>query len=146
MSSARISLPRSGAVSGPRRSSQPGGVPRTLRAATQHHGRAVIITVAGELDASNEGDWQHLLAQMAAAATAPGPVVVDVRGLGFMGSCAYTVLARQAERCRRRGVTLCLVSTQPGVARTVAACGLRWMLAIYPTIESALSRAGVASS
>ncbi|MBO0866198.1 MAG: anti-sigma factor antagonist, partial [Mycobacterium sp.] len=80
----------------------------------------------------------YLLAEMAGTATAPGPVVVDVRGLDFMGACAYAALARQAERCRRRGVTLCLVSTQPIVARTVAACGLRWMLPIHPTIEAAL--------
>jgi anti-anti-sigma factor len=142
MNSARIRVRRSGAVSSPRLTSQLGGAPRALRATTQRNGRAVIITVGGEVDASNEGDWNYLLAQIAATATPPGSVVVDVSGLDFMGSCAYAALARQAERCRRRGVTLCLVSTQPIVARTVAACGLRWRLPIHPTIETALSRAG----
>lgn len=142
MNSAKISVHRSEAASGPERTSQLGGVPCALHATTQHKGRAVIITVAGEVDAGNEGDWKYLLAQMATVATPPGPVVVDVRGLSFMGSCAYPALARQAERCRRRGVTLCLVTTHPIVARTVAACGLRWMLPIRPTIEAALSLGG----
>ena len=142
MRSARIKIYRSGARSSPRLTSQPDGAPYALCATTKHFGSAVVIIAGGEVDASNEGDWNYLLAEMAATATPPGPVVVDVRGLDFMGGCAYAVLARQAERCRRRGVTLCLVSTQPIVARTVAACGLRWMLPIYPKIETALSRAG----
>jgi anti-anti-sigma factor len=142
MSSAKISVHHSGATSSLQSKTQLSGTRPALRASTRHHGRAVIITVAGEVDAGNEGDWRHLLAQMAAAAAAPGPVVVDVRGLSFMGSCAYSGLARQAERCRRRGVTLCLVATHPVVARTVAGCGLRWMLPIHPTVESALSGSG----
>ena len=141
MSSARIRVHRSGAVPSPR-TSPLGGARRALRAATRRHGRAVVIAVRGEVDASNEEDWKYLLAQMAATAATPGPVVVDVRGLNFMGSGAYAALAREAEWCRRRGVTLYLVSTQPIVARTVAACGLRWMLPIHPTVEAALSRAG----
>lgn len=140
MSSARIGVFRSEAVSSARPAARPGGATCDLRATTQHAGPAVIITVRGEVDASNEGDWMFLLAQMTTTATPPGPVVVDVRGLDFMGCCAYAVLARQAERCRRRGVTLRVVSAQPIVARTVAACGLRWLLPIHPTIEAALSR------
>ncbi|ORV10421.1 hypothetical protein AWB95_15935 [Mycobacterium celatum] len=109
-----------------------------MNATTSQRGRAVIISVAGEVDASNEGDWRYLLAEMVALATVPGRVVVDVRDLDFMGCCAYTALAREAERCRRRGLNLCLVSQDPIVARIVAACGLRWLLPMYPTTEAAL--------
>jgi anti-anti-sigma factor len=69
------------------------------------------------------------------------PFVVDLRHLEFMGCCAFAVLARQAERCKRRGVTLCLVSDKPLVARIVAVCGLRPLLPIYPTVEMAMTRA-----
>lgn len=142
MGSARIKICRSGSAASAGLASQRGGAPRALRASTQRIGSAVVIAVGGEVDASNEGDWHYLLDEMAATAIPPGPVVVDVRGLDFMGCCAYAVLARQAERCRRRGVTLCLVSTQPIVVRTVGACGLRWLLPIHPTIETALAGAG----
>lgn len=141
MNSAKITLGRFGPGLSMRPTPRPAGAPGALHATTERNGSAVIITVAGEVDASNDGDWRYLLAQMSATAPAPGPVVVDVRGLDFIGCCAYAVLARQSERCRRRGVTLSLVSTQPIVARTVAACGLRWLLPICPTIGAALSRA-----
>lgn len=107
---------------------------------SRRSGSAVVVSAGGEVDASNEAKWDRLVSETAAAATAPGPVVVDVRQLDFMGCCAFTVLARKAEGCRRRGVSLCLVSHQPIVARIVAAGGLRPLLPIYPTTEMAMTR------
>ncbi|ORW77439.1 hypothetical protein AWC26_19470 [Mycobacterium shimoidei] len=111
-----------------------------LRAVTQRRGPAVIIFVRGEIDASNEVEWNYLVAEIAAAAEFPGPVVVDATDLDFMGCCAFPALARAAEHCRRRGVALCLVTQQPIVARMVAISGMRWLLGIYSTVEIALSR------
>ncbi len=53
--------------------------------------------------------------------TQPGPFVFDVNGLDFMGCAAFAVLAAEAERCRRRGVELRLVSCNAGVARAIEA-------------------------
>ena len=94
------------------------------------------MSVGGEVDASNEDVWRTLLTKMAAAAIAPGPFVVDVRNLRFMGCGALFVLAQQARRCRRGGVNLCLVSNQPIAARTVAGAGLRPLLSTHPTVEA----------
>lgn len=111
-----------------------------LHAVTQRRGSAVIIAVRGEVDASNELDWNYLVAEMAATAKFPGPLVVDASELDFMGCCAFPALARAAEHCRRRGVAVCLVTQHPIVARMVAISGMRWLLPIYSTIEIALSR------
>ncbi|KAA1249629.1 anti-sigma factor antagonist [Mycobacterium simiae] len=110
-----------------------------LRALTETTGSAVVVHVGGDIDASNEVVWQRLISRSAAIAIAPGPFVVDVRDLEFMGSCAYAVLAQESVRCRRRGVSLRLVTNQPIVARTIAACGLRRLLPMYSTVETALS-------
>jgi anti-anti-sigma factor len=116
------------------------GDPRsTLRATTQRNGPAVIICAGGEIDASNQDTWRRLVSEAAAVATPPGPFVVDVSGLAFMGCCAYSVLADEAERCRRRGVALRLVSCNPGVARIIKACELSVVLSVHPTTDSALS-------
>ncbi len=117
-----------------------------LRATAQRSGSAVIVLSVGEVDASNETAWQHLLSEVVARADAPGRVVVDVRDVDFNGSSGFAPLAKTAKQCRRRGISLCLVSQQPSVARTVAMCGLRWMLPIHPTIESALSQADAVSN
>jgi anti-anti-sigma factor len=113
------------------------------RATVQRHRDAVIVSVAGEVDASNVHAWAQLLTKTAATTRAPGPLVVDLRDLDFIGCCALAALARQTERCRRRGVRLCLVSRQQFVARAIAAAGLNRVLPIYPSTQTALlSRAG----
>lgn len=110
-----------------------------LQTTTEHTGPAVVLHVDGEIDASNGKAWQHLIIQGAAETVAPGPFVIDVRGLDFMGSVSYAALAREAVHCRRRGVNMRLVSGQRIVARTIIACGLRRLLPMYTTVEDALS-------
>ncbi|QUR67662.1 anti-sigma factor antagonist [Mycobacterium spongiae] len=122
-----------------RLSSQPNDTHSGLRAVTECTGSAVVVHVGGDIDASNEAAWQRLVNRSAAIAIAPGPFVIDIRDLEFMGSCAYAVLAQESVRCRRRGVSLRLVTSQPIVARTIAACGLRRLVPMYPTVETALA-------
>jgi anti-anti-sigma factor len=111
----------------------------TLRMTTERIDLAVIVSAGGELDASNEATWRRLLSEAGAAAGPPGPLVVDTSGLDFMGCCAYAALAEEAKRCRQRGVELRLVSTQPAVARVVAACGLSDLLPVHESVDAALS-------
>lgn len=111
----------------------------TLRAITQRNGSAVVIRAGGEIDASNEQNWRSLLAEAAAVAAAPGPLVVDLNGLDFMGCCAFAILADEADRCRHRGIELRLVSRDASMARIIAACGFTGVLPLHPTAESALS-------
>jgi anti-anti-sigma factor len=111
----------------------------TLRATTERNGPVVIVSAGGELDASNEAVWRRLLNEAAAAASAPGLLVVDTSGLDFMACCAYAALGEEAERCRRRGVDMRLVSYQPAVSRIVAACGLSELLPVDHSVDAALS-------
>lgn len=111
----------------------------TLRATTDRSAAAVLIYAGGEIDACNEDTWRQLLGEAAIGADAPGPFVVDVSGLDFMGCCAFAALAEEAERCRERGIELRLVSHQPFVARIVESCGLSRMLPVYPTVDAALA-------
>jgi anti-anti-sigma factor len=111
----------------------------TLRATTDRDGPAVLIHAGGEIDAHNEQTWRHLVSEAAAIATPPGPFVVDVTDVDFMACCAFSVLADEAEWCRRRGVELRLVSRQPIVARIIKACGLTELLPIFRSVEMALA-------
>ncbi len=111
----------------------------TLRTTIERSDLAVIVSAGGELDASNETTWRRLLSEAATAAGSPGPLVVDISGLDFMGCCAYAALGEEAERCRRRGVEMRLVSSQPVVARIVTACGLSELLPVDDSVDTALS-------
>lgn len=115
------------------------GAQSDLRSITESSGSSVVIHVGGDIDVSNESTWRHLLSQTAAQAVAPGSFVIDLRELEFMGSRGYAVLAHEAAQCRSRGITLRLVTSQPIVAQTINACGLRPLVPTYTTVETALS-------
>jgi anti-anti-sigma factor len=84
-----------------------------LWASCERSGSAVIVYTGGEVDAANEHTWRRLLGEAASAVAAPGPLVIDTDGLDFMGCCAFTALAEEADRCRRRGLDLRPVSGKP---------------------------------
>ncbi|WP_205877594.1 anti-sigma factor antagonist [Mycobacterium camsae] len=116
------------------------GEPRsTLRAITDRSGDAVVIHAGGEIDACNEDTWRQLVTEAAATTTAPGPFVVDVTDVDFMGCCAYGVLADAAQQCRNRGIELRLVTHAPIVTRIIEACGLSALLPVFPTVDNALT-------
>lgn len=126
-------------ISRPNNGSYFGHAPGGLRAVTKRTGSSVVVHVGGDIDASNETAWQDLLSRGAAETVAPGPFVIDVCDLDFMGSCGYAALAHEAAECRDRGVTLRLVTRQAIVDRTIAVCGLSPLLPTYPSVETALS-------
>lgn len=112
-----------------------------LRAVVEQRGSAFLVHAQGAVDAANLGVWHGLVAGAAAGTTAPGPLIVDAGGLEFMGVGAFAVLLEESARCRARGITLHLVSSQPVVARVVAATGLERDLAFSPTVDEALAAA-----
>ncbi|OBJ87206.1 hypothetical protein A5656_14260 [Mycobacterium gordonae] len=109
-----------------------------LRAITKRTGSAVLLSVSGEIDASNVRIWRQLVREAARAAAAPGPLVIDINGLDFMAVCAFRVLVEAAEHCRGEGIELRLVSSQPIVARIIAAARLKAELPLYPHVKAAL--------
>jgi anti-anti-sigma factor len=111
----------------------------TLRTLAQRDGTIVTVYAGGEVDAANEHTWQQLLREAAAATPPPGPLVIDTDGLDFMGCCAFTALAEEADRCRSRGIRMCVVSSKPIVRRTITACGLGSRLPVYPNADAAHS-------
>jgi anti-anti-sigma factor len=112
-----------------------------LRIVAQRDGTTVTVYAGGEVDAANEHSWQQLLREAAAATPPPGPLVIDTDGLDFMGCCAFSALAEEADRCRRRGIRMCVVSCKPIVGRIITAGGLGSRLAVYSDAHTALSAA-----
>ena len=109
-----------------------------LRVTIKPSGAAVLLCAGGEVDACNMAIWKWLLCEAAGATAAPGPLLVETSGLDFMGGCAYQVLAEQSDLCRRRGIRLCLVSSQAIVARVLAAGRLEAELPYYRNVHAAL--------
>jgi anti-anti-sigma factor len=112
-----------------------------LRTVAQRDGSTVTVYAGGEVDAANERSWHQLLREAAAATPQSGALLIDTDGLEFMGCCAFNALAEVADRCRRRGIRMCLVSRKPIVGRIIAAAALGSRLPVYPDADTALSAA-----
>lgn len=109
-----------------------------VRVVLERTGSALLVSAGGSVDASNVDVWRRLVAEAAALTEGPGPLIVDTSGLEFMGVCAFTVLGEESSRCRRRGISFCLVSSQPIAGRVVKATGLGSELSFGATIDEAL--------
>jgi anti-anti-sigma factor len=118
--------------------SQMGGAGSMLRVTIERSGTAVLLYAAGEVDGSNESIWRRLLCEAATATAVPGPLLIDTNGLDFMAGCAYAALTEEADRCRARGINLCLVSVQRIVTRVVGVLKLDRQLPLYDNVEAAL--------
>ena len=93
--------------------------PRSLlRTVAQRDGTTVTVYAGGEVDAANEHSWRQLLREAAVATVPPGPLVINTDCLDFMGCCAFTALAEEADRCHSRGIRMCVVSCKPIVAES----------------------------
>lgn len=105
------------------------------------HGSALLLRADGEVDASNVSAWRRLLGEAASTTPLPGPLIVDTDQLTFMASCAFVALAEESARCRRRGIRLLLVSSQPIVARILAVSNFEPELPLYRNVDAALASA-----
>lgn len=64
--------------------------------------------------------------------------MVDVNSVDFISCSSLLALAEEANRCRERGVGMCVISLQPSVARTIAVCGLSDVLPVHETAPQCL--------
>ena len=96
---------------------------------------SVVISVHGEIDASNAGILSEHVAEHAAHC---GGVVLDLAGLEFFGIEGFSALHRVAVCCARTGIDWVVV---PGaaVSRTLRICNPQGSLPAVGTVGAALA-------
>ncbi len=100
---------------------------------------AVVLTVAGEVDMLSAPQ----LAEAIRTALAAGPpaLVIDLTKVDFLASAGMTVLVTaQAEVTPP--TRFAVVANGPATSRPIKLMGLDNVLALYSTLDSALSRIG----
>ena len=85
------------------------------------HGDDAVVTMAGELDLATRDEAEAVLAEAEDAATRA--VVLDLRGLRFLGSTGLSLLVASAGRTTLRGVGHEIVPSE-GVRRLLALTGV----------------------
>ncbi|HVV13462.1 anti-sigma factor antagonist [Amycolatopsis sp.] len=99
---------------------------------------AVVLRVAGEVDMATAGQLAAQLCAAREAVTPPGPVIVDLDGVEFLGSAGLVALVREFAHCDRYGVELRIVSSSRPVLRSISRTGLGELLPVAPTMHEAL--------
>ena len=110
--------------------------PDRLIVSTETRGRAVIVTLAGELDA---GTTSELERAMTTVGDGYDTLVFDLRELQFVDSLGLNLLFRERARAEERKVRMRMVRAPVHVQRLLALAALDGTLGpFYPDPEAAL--------
>lgn len=106
--------------------------------AVERQGDVVVVRVSGEIDMYTTPMLQECLLEQ--LTTEPGMLVLDLRGVAFLGSSGLAALVTASDTAEQLGVTLRLVSADHAVLRPLNVTGLTDRFAIYPDLEAAQDR------
>lgn len=98
-------------------------------------GDLTVVTVAGELDMATEPEFSRQVEGRIDAQ--PRAVVLDLSGLGFVGSAGLKALVEQQQRAEQRNVSLRLVLGGSPIERLLELTGLENTFAVYDTLDQA---------
>jgi anti-anti-sigma factor len=111
------------------------------RITDEHHGEVPVVTIAGEIDASNSGEVADRL--RAALSNRSEALVVDLSPTTYIDSAGINVLFQVSLELRQRQQQLHLVIAQPSpIARMLAIVGLDATVPTHATRAAALDRVG----
>ncbi|MFI6291432.1 STAS domain-containing protein [Nonomuraea sp. NPDC050790] len=105
--------------------------------------RGTLITVTGELDASNVEQLADYVAERHAEPELP--LVLDLSGVAFIDSTGLSLLLHLRAGAGEHGGTLHLAGVQPRPARILEVTGAYRQFNIHPTLETALQASGLAT-
>jgi anti-sigma B factor antagonist len=104
-------------------------------------GACSVISLAGEADLTTTELRDALAAEVAAGK--PRLLLIDMTALSFIDSAAMQMIIGAYRVFRRDGGTVALVSPVPAVARTLALAGTSEIIAVYATMNEAITSAQV---
>jgi anti-sigma B factor antagonist len=100
-------------------------------------GPTTVVTVCGEIDIATAPKLRELLLGLNSAAVYQ--IVLDMEGVAFLDSTALGVIAGCLKRIRAHNGSLKLGRAARERAQSLRVTGLSKVLAIYPTVDAALT-------
>jgi anti-anti-sigma factor len=108
--------------------------PGDVRLECELVGPVSVVRVGGDLDLNTAPSLTAYLDQRT-----PGPVVIDLCNVVFLGSAGLAALVQSQERASATGQRWALVATGSVVLRPLEATGLLTILNPYPSVDEAIS-------
>ncbi len=107
-------------------------------ATVSHDAGRSIVRVTGELDLATCSDFEAALTAMPAGER----IVLDLTGCTFLDSSAIRVVLSSARVAAENGGALTIVTSDPGVLRTLEIANVEARVPIHGTLEAALAATG----
>ncbi|WP_035240675.1 STAS domain-containing protein [Desulfobacter vibrioformis] len=101
---------------------------------------ALVISVAGKIDASNSTEIEKEIA--ASTATVQKIVILDLQGLEYMSSAGLRVVLISAKNLKAKKQDLLISGLQGPVKDVFELSGFYSIFKIFPTLEEALNSIG----
>lgn len=115
-----------------------------LRITTEHRDHATVLTVSGEIDMSNAGDFYQALA--AALAGGEAILVVDLTDVAFMDSAGLHALLHARHDAASTGGANIAVVPSDAVDRLLRLSETDQMMTIYADCDEAIAHAADAAA
>ncbi|WP_197320234.1 STAS domain-containing protein [Saccharomonospora sp. NB11] len=121
--------------------STPAEQPRSLDShgmrvdAERRSGNVVLAHVSGEVDLLSAPQLRQWVEQNV---TDSDGLVLDLDGIGFLGSAGLSVLAELSERAANDAITWAIVATKRVVLRPLEATGLVSQMPVYENVDDAV--------
>lgn len=110
--------------------------PGPISTSVAHRGGAAVVSIGGEIDLSTAPAFEDALAL--ALAADPGVLAIELSEVTFMASVGLRILAATSEKVGE-STRIAVVANSPAVSRPIQLTGLDGVVALYPTLDAALS-------
>jgi anti-sigma B factor antagonist len=110
-----------------------------ITTALDRRGGVAVVSVGGEIDLSTAPAFEAAIA--GALDDDPPILVIDVSEVSFMASVGLRILAATHEKIGK-SAHIAIVANTPATSRPLELTGLDKVLALYPTLDDALTAVG----
>jgi len=101
----------------------------------------MVVHVVGEVDLAGVHILVDCLTVVEKQLQAPGPLVINLTDVLFLGSAGLTALIGSQKRCQNTGIDLRVVTGTHNIARTITLTGLGEVLTLFDPLADALGAA-----
>lgn len=110
-----------------------------ITTAVDHREGVAVVSIGGEIDLSTAPAFEAAIT--GALDDDPSVIVIDVSEVSFMASVGLRILAATHEKVGE-SAHVAIVANTPATNRPLQMTGLDQVLALYPTLDDALTAVG----
>src|SRR4051794_1433489 len=101
--------------------------------------KGAVVHIMGEVDLVTAPQLEAELRSLEEQTPRPRTTVVNLTDVRFLASAGLNVLVDHSQRCRERGLELCVVAGNRTVSRVINLMGLADVLAVRDSVAAALA-------